>query len=104
MIRSQVEISLESQHWKHEVEHDHEPLLSLVIQKGENENHYDFLYQSLYVGLGVGLGRSIRGRVEVLVEGQSDQEADNDIKYGAYNGYRSMYNVDSWPALKVLFE
>lgn len=104
MIRSQVEVSLESQDREHEVEHDYEPLLFFIIQKGENINDDDFLYQTLHVRFRVSFWRSICRWVEVLVESQSDKEADHDIEDRANYGNRCMYNVDTWPALKFLFK
>jgi hypothetical protein len=51
VIRPQVKVPLERERREHKVEDNHEPLLRLIVQEGEYEDHDYLLNQALHVCL-----------------------------------------------------
>ena len=51
VIRPQVKVPLERERREHKVEDNHEPLLRLIVQEGEHEDHDYLLNQALHVCL-----------------------------------------------------
>ena len=74
VIRPQVKVPLERERREHKVEDNHEPLLRLIVQEGEHEDHDYLLDQALHVCLRICFSWGICLCVQVLVEGEGDKE------------------------------
>ena len=104
VIRPQVKVPLERERREHKVEDNHEPLLRLIVQEGEYEDHDYLLNQALHVCLWICFSRGICLSVQVLVEGEGDQETYQYVGNGADYRDWGMQDVDPCPALEILLE
>ena len=83
VIRPQVKVPLERERREHKVEDNHELLLRLIVQEGEYEDHDHLLDQALHVCLGISFSRGICLSVQILKEGEGDEETYQYVGNGA---------------------